>query len=110
MELLVIVINREDYFERLISILVEAGVSGATIFNSEGLGHILTYEVPIFAGLKKFIGETKSVNRTIMAVLDNKEIFPRFKELLAEESLDFTKAGVGIIATLPISNFIGSKV
>jgi len=109
MELLIIVLNREEYFEKLVSILVESGVSGATIFESEGLGHLLAYDVPIFAGLRKFVGESKSTNRTIMVLLDNKDIFPKIKRLLNEENIDFTKPGVGIIVTVPVGKVIRSK-
>ncbi len=106
MELLIIILNKEEYFEKILSILVESGARGATIYESEGLGHFLAYEVPIFAGLRKFIGEGKSRNRTIMAVLDNKEIFPKFKKLIAEENIDFTVPGTGIVVTVPVNKVI----
>jgi hypothetical protein len=109
MELLIIILNKEEYFERILSILVEAGASGATILDSEGLGHFLAYEVPIFAGLRKFVGERKSANRTILAVLEDESIFSRFKELLQEEEIDFTQPGVGIIVTLPVNCVIKPK-
>jgi nitrogen regulatory protein P-II 1 len=109
MELLIIVLNREEYFEKVVSILVESGVSGATLYESEGLGHFLAYEVPIFAGLRKFIGEGKSRNRTIIAVLHDKETFPRFEKLLAEEHIDFTVPGTGIIVTVPVNKVIGPE-
>ena len=86
MELLIVIINREEHFEKLISILVEAGVKGATISDSEGIGHFLAYEVPIFAGLKNLISEGKSANKTIIALLDEPETFGRLKKLLAEEN------------------------
>jgi nitrogen regulatory protein P-II 1 len=107
MQLLIIVLNREEYFTPLTTLLVEAGVSGATILDSRGLGQFLAYDVPIFAGLRKFIGEPKSISQTILAVLDS-TTFIRFKELLVEEGIDFTKPGVGIIITLPINEVIRS--
>lgn len=109
MELLIIILNKEEYFEKIVSILVEAGVSGATILESEGIGHFLAYEVPIFAGLRQLTGERKSINKTILAVLEDKDIFNNLKELLAEEKIDFTKPGTGIIVTLPINNVIKSE-
>jgi len=109
MELLIIVLNKEQYLEKLISILVEAGVSGATILESEGLGHYLAYEIPIFAGLRHLMGESKSTNKTILAVLHDKEIFRNFKRLLAEEKIDFSEPGVGIVITVPVNEIIKSK-
>ena len=109
MELLVIILNKEEYLERIVSLLVEAGVNGATISDSEGIGHFLAYEIPIFAGLKQLIGEGKTVNKTIMAVLEKKDIFNSFKQLLLEENIDFTMPGVGVIATIPVNEVIKSK-
>lgn len=106
MELLIVILNREEYFEKIISIFVEAGAIGATILNSEGLGHFLAYEVPIFAGLRKLVGEKKSANKTILAVLKDKSVFSRFKRLLAEEEIDFTKEGVGVVVTVPVDSVI----
>jgi len=108
MELLIVILNKEEYFEKLVSLLVEAGARGATITDSEGVGHFLAHEVPIFAGLRQLVGEFKSVNKTILAVLDNKDIFARFKELLAEEDIDFTKPNVGVIVTVPVNEVVKS--
>jgi len=109
MELLIIILNKEEHFEKVISILVEAGASGATIINSEGVGHFLAYEVPIFAGIRDLVGERKSANRIILAVLENKKIFHEFTDLLAEEDIDFTKPDVGVIVTIPVNDVIKSR-
>ncbi|MFH1778137.1 MAG: hypothetical protein ABH952_11340 [Candidatus Omnitrophota bacterium] len=109
MKLLIIILNKEDYLEKLISLLVEAGISGATISDSEGIGHYLAYEVPIFAGLRQLMGEGKTINKTILTVLDDEKIFSKFKALLIEENIDFTRPGVGIIVTVQVNEVIKSK-
>ncbi len=109
MHLLIIVLNREDYLEKVLSLLIESGATGATILNSEGLGHFLAYEVPIFAGLRHLMGERRSANRTILAVVDKEEVFEEFKRLLNEENIDFTQPGVGIIVRLPVAEVIKPK-
>jgi nitrogen regulatory protein PII len=109
MELLIVILNREDYLQKILSLLVESGASGATILDSEGLGHFLAYEVPIFAGLRHLVGERKSANKTILAVLEDVDIFDTFKKLLIEENIDFTKPGVGVIITLPVNEVIKAK-
>jgi len=109
MELLVIILKDEKYLEKLTSLLVEAGISGATISDSEGIGHYLAYEVPIFAGLRQLMGEGKTINKTILATLDDEQVFDKLKKLLAEENIDFSKPGVGTIATVPINKIIKSE-
>lgn len=109
MELILIVLNKEEYLEKILSILVELEVHGATILESEGLGHFLAYEVPIFAGLRRLVGEKKKANKTIFALVEDEEFFSRFKELLAEEKIDFTEPGMGLIASLPVNEAVRSK-
>lgn len=109
MQLLIIVLNKEEYLEKLMSLLVEAGISGATISDSQGIGHYLAYEVPIFAGLRQMMGEGKTVNKTILALLNDDKTFAQFKELLIEEDIDFTKPGVGVVVTVPVNEAIKSE-
>lgn len=109
MELLMIVLNKEEYFEQILSMLVELEVSGATILDSEGLGHFLAYEVPIFAGLRQLVGEKKTASKTILALIEEKKFLSKFKKMLAAEKIDFTSPGTGIIVTLPINEAIKSK-
>ena len=109
MELLIIVLNKTEYLEKLLSILIEAGVSGANISESEGVGNYLAFEVPIFAGLRQFFQEGKSVNKTIMAVLEDKDTYLKLKKLLAAENIDFTQPGVGIIIKVPVNEVIKSQ-
>lgn len=106
MELLVIIISKEEYFEKVVSLLVEAGITKATILESEGLGHFLAYEVPIFAGLRQLVGEKRQATRTVLAVIDSEEVFPRLNNLFLKEGIDFKKEGVGIIFTVPINKLI----
>jgi nitrogen regulatory protein P-II 1 len=106
MELLVIVLNKEEYLERILTLLVDAGVSGATVLDSEGLGHFLAFQVSIFAGLREFMGQQKSANRTILAILEDQQIFYRINDMLKEEKIDFKQPGIGILATLPVNRVI----
>lgn len=109
MELLIIILNKEEHVEKILEMLVELGVSGATIINSEGLGHFLAYEIPIFAGLRQMVGEKKSPTKTILSLIDDKEFIPKFKELLDEEKIDFAQPDTGLIITLPVNTAIKSK-
>lgn len=106
MEVLIVILNKEEYLETILSILVELEVLGATILNSEGLGHFLAYEVPIFAGLRRLVGEKKAANKTILALVEKEDFLSRFTELLAQENIDFTQPGTGSIFTLPVSHAI----
>ncbi|MFQ5866634.1 MAG: P-II family nitrogen regulator [bacterium] len=106
MELLIIVLNKVDLLNDLLSVLVEAGITRATVLDSEGMGHHLAYEVPIFAGLRKMLGETGAHNKTILALIDDKKSVAELKKLLKEVKIDFNLSGTGIMFTVPVENVV----
>jgi hypothetical protein len=105
-ELLVVIVNKEEYFEKILSVLVELDVTGATILESEGLGHFLAYEVPIFAGLRQLVGESKSPSKTVLALVEEKDILKKLNEFLIDEEIDFTDPQVGVIFTVPVNGVV----
>ena len=52
MKVLVIVLNREEFLDDVLSLFVEMGITGATIIDSVGMGRIISYNIPIFAGFR----------------------------------------------------------
>lgn len=109
MELLMVVLNKGEYLEKLLSVLVEAGVNGTAIVESEDVGHFLAYEVPIFAGLRQLFGEVETRSKTIFGIIEDREVFSKFEELLKEEGIDFTKPGIGAIITVPVNKAIKAE-
>ena len=49
MKLLFIILNSADKLEEVLEGLLEVGVTGATVVDSVGMGHIIE-DVPLFAG------------------------------------------------------------
>lgn len=89
MKLLVMVLNKEEYLDQVLSMMAELEISGATIIDSEGMEHALAYDVPIFAGLQKIVGGQKSHNKTIFALLEDAALASQLKKLLKQEGLSF---------------------
>ncbi|MDG5813767.1 hypothetical protein QA601_01655 [Chitinispirillales bacterium ANBcel5] len=102
MKLLVFVLNREDLLDEVLSAYVEAGIDGATILDSEGMGHFLTYEVPLFADFKKFMKGNKPYNKTIFSVVKNVEAIQKLEILIEQICGDLSNPGTGIMFTVPI--------
>ena len=109
MELLIIVLNKTEFLNDLLSVLVEAGVTHATILDSEGMGHHLAYEVPIFAGLSRLVGEPKAHNKTILALIKDKTVVKELQKILKESNIDFSRSGTGIVFTIPVNMVIKSS-
>ncbi|MFH1416117.1 MAG: hypothetical protein ABIH89_08570 [Elusimicrobiota bacterium] len=106
MKLLVMILNKVELMNDLLSVIVEAGITKATILDSEGLGQHLAYEVPIFAGLRKLVGESKSYNKTILALVDDDTVLMDLKKLLKQTDMDFSKDGMGIIFSVSVDSAI----
>ena len=102
MKLLVFILNKEEYLEEVLEAYVEAGVAGATLLDSEGMGRFLAYEVPLFAGFKEFMKGNKPYNKTIISVIRNESVIERVKQLVDEVVGGIDNPGTGIMFTLPV--------
>ncbi|MEW6088125.1 MAG: P-II family nitrogen regulator [bacterium] len=106
MHLLVLVLNREEYMEEVLTIFVEAGVPGATIIDTEGMGRAVSYDIPIFATLKNIMKGTHFYNRTIFSVIEDEELLNKTIDMI-RKSIDLDKEGTGILFTIPVSKVYG---
>ncbi len=102
MKLLVFVLNNEAFLEEVMEAYVEAGITGSTILDSEGMGRFLTYEVPLFEGFKDFMKGNKPYNKTIFSVLHNEEVVQQAKKLVEKIVGSLDNPGTGIMFTLPV--------
>jgi len=102
MKLLVYVLNNEEYLEEVLEAYVEAGVTGATILDSEGMGRFLTYEVPLFAAFRGFMKGNRPYNKTILSVIRDAEVIDRLKALLDDKVGRLEDPGTGIMFTVPV--------
>lgn len=106
MQLLVLVLNKEKYMEKVLTIFVEAGVPGATIIDTEGMGRAVSYDVPVFAALKSILRGTHPYNKTIFSVIEDEEVLNKTIDMI-RKSIDLDKEGTGILFTIPISKIYG---
>ena len=108
MQLLIAIINREEQVEEVLSGFLEIGVTGATVVNSEGMGRLLSTEVPIFAGLEAFAARTRPRNQTVFSVMEDGKV-ERALALLREVCGSFDEPATGIAFTVPVSRVMGLK-
>jgi hypothetical protein len=74
MKLGIIFLNDIEYLEDLMSAFLEIGVPGATILDSVGMGHIISYDIPIFAGLRDSFAGSSPTNKTILIVAPEDQV------------------------------------
>lgn len=106
MKLLVLFLNKIEKLEEVLEGFVEIGITGATVIDSVGMGHILSEEVPIFAGLRFMFAGAKTHNKAIFSVIkDEKE--EEAIRLLHKILGDLKKPGTGIAFTLTLDRVEG---
>ena len=98
-----IILNKEEYVDDLLSVMMELEITGATILDGVGIERILANDVPIFAGLIQSLAGSRPYNKNIMALFKNKEILAKLLGVLKEIGIDFNEPGVGGIFALPVS-------
>jgi nitrogen regulatory protein P-II 1 len=104
--LLVAVINDPEKVDEILSGFIELGITGATIVHSEGMGSVLSHDIPIFAGLQTLISGSKPQNRMIFSVVPVERVDPVIA-LLQEISGNLDAPATGIVFTLPIDRVVG---
>jgi len=102
MKLLVFILNDERLLEEILEAYVEAGISRATILDSEGMGRFLTYEVPLFAGFKDFMKGNKPYNKTILSLLEDEQLLDQLIPLIEKTTGSLDAPGTGLMFTLPV--------
>jgi nitrogen regulatory protein PII len=104
--LLVAVINDPEKLDEILSGFVELGITGATIVNSEGMGRLLSHDIPIFAGLRTLISGSRPQNRTILSVVPEEKVGPAI-DLLQEVAGNLDAPATGIVFTIPVDRVVG---
>ena len=105
MKLLLIVLNSTEQLEEVLEGLIEVGVTGATVVDSMGMGHIIE-DVPLFAGMRNIFKAAKPRNNMIFSVVTDTQAADALPIL--DTILDCAHPrGKGIAFTLPIDSAIG---
>jgi nitrogen regulatory protein P-II 1 len=110
MELLVLVIDRGDKLDSILSGFIELGVTGATIIESHGMVRELTKEsasTPVFAGLQDLIANSRPQSSTVFSVIETREKLDAAIQMIKDKCGDMTHPGTGILFTIPINRAVG---
>lgn len=106
-KLLFVILNRPERLQDLMLVFVELGLKGATVLESQGMGKILSQDVPIFAELKGLLTGARPQNKTIMILLGD-EMIPLVVEAFEEAVGPLNVPGNGVIFALPVEQIYGA--
>ena len=104
--LFVAVINDPEKVDEILSGFVELGITGATVLQSEGMGSVLSHDIPIFAGLQTLISGSKPQNRMIFNVVPLERV-DSVIALMQEIMGNLAAPATGIVFTLPVDRVVG---
>jgi nitrogen regulatory protein P-II 1 len=105
MKLLFVVLNTPDKLEEVLEGLIEAGVSGATVVESEGMGHIIE-GVPLFAGMRHIFQGAKPGNKTLFSAIRDEQA-EETRQILKKVLHCEEEKGKGVAFLLPVEWVIG---
>jgi len=101
MHLLILVLNKEEHLEEVLEVFLELDINGATIIDSIGMGRILAHDIPIFAGFRNLMQESRPGNKTIFTIVDENKI-PRIVQGIEHICGSLDEPGAGILVTIPV--------
>lgn len=103
MELVVIVLNKTDLLNELLSEFMDNNLSGATVLDSSGMGHLISNQFPMFAMFAELEEEKEKNSKTIFKVVGSIE--EREKTVAIVENIcgDLADPDTAIIFTIPVS-------
>ncbi len=106
MKLAVIFLNKTEFLEDLLSAFLEIGVSGATVLDSIGMGHIISQNIPIFAGLRDAFAGSSPNNKLILVVVEE-DMITKIAEVLADICVDVDDIKSYFMASFSIDQLFG---
>ena len=107
MQLLLIILYRENLLDEVLSALVEMEITRATVLDGTSMERVLSEDVPIFAGLWETIGGGGGQTKTILASIPNRSLLESLVLLFQEVGVDFTDPEVGRLFSIPVDFYLG---
>ncbi|TVP93102.1 MAG: hypothetical protein EA249_00880 [Alkalibacterium sp.] len=103
MELVIIVLNKTDLLDEILSLFMKYKIKGATVFDSSGMGHLISNQFPMFSMFAELGEERESNSKTIFTVVKDED--ERKEVLSIVESIcgDLSKPDTAVFFSLPVS-------
>lgn len=103
MELVFIVLNKTDRLNELLTEMMENDLSGATVIDSSGMGHLISNQFPMFSMFAELEEESDSNSKTILKVVDTIEERNKTVEIVEHVCGDLKGPDTAIVFTVPVN-------
>lgn len=106
-KLFLIILDRAELIDDLLTGFLDIGVPGATVIQSRGMGSIIRQEMPVFAGLASLFPEHTG-SRIILSVVPETMVDAIFA-LVDEVAGQTDQASSAVCFTLDVDQFRGIR-
>lgn len=103
--LLFIIVSDPGALDRLITLLLDMGVTGATVIESKGMGAIIREEMPIFSGLAALL-PARTGSRVVVSATSQQ----RAADVLGALEREFKERDRPIAFTTAIGQSLGVQI
>lgn len=114
MILILFVLNDADKLSHLLDAWEEAGVSGATILHSSGLGRVrknagLMDDLPLMPSLEALLQMEEYFSRTLFTVVEDEAVGEKVLQATQKVVGSLDKPNSGLLLMLPVARVYGGK-
>lgn len=107
MQLLVIIIDKNQHLRPILDRFYEENIGGATVIDSMGMGHLLAEHVSLFARFADLTGDSEQDNKTVFTLIEDEKTLDQAIHIVEEVIGDMEKPETGMWFVLPVSRAKG---
>ncbi len=114
MKLILFVLHDPEKLRELLDAWKEAGVSGATVLFSTGMGRIqqstaLRDDLPLMPSLEDFLPKVERLSRTIFTMIDDETVVDKVVAATQQVVGDLCEPDRGLLIVLPVAQVYGLR-
>jgi nitrogen regulatory protein P-II 1 len=114
MSLILFVLHDPEKLRELLDAWKEAGVTGATVLFSTGLGRLhrsvaLSDDLPLMPSLEDFLPKVEHLSRTVFSMIDDDKIVERIIAATERVVGDLNQPDRGLLMVLPVERVFGLR-
>ncbi len=103
MKLLVVVINDRSKLTPLLDRFYELGVKGATVIDSQGMGHLIADHIPFFSRFAELSkSDSDESSYTVFSLIRDQDLLEKAMEAVEETMGDLYKSDTGLLFVIPV--------
>lgn len=105
-ELLMLVLHDPAYLSDVLAALLEAGITNATVVETQGMGRLLSRDMPIFASFRHMFAGSKPYTHTLFVPVEGPQVTREVTELVWDVLREAPEEDRGLILSLPVATYV----